>query len=887
MQCLVTGLAELESGSQHVKLCHNIPSHSHLLERQYHYAVRWSPSNHRNTDPNSFQYDVSKLYRIYISPSDCAALSQAQNNSESAYQSSLSAVATNVSIATDLSSVIVGSETTTYSYGQGEAPIITLNSTRYSPYLSVTTYTPGSSSSFTYYEITTSGTYTDSVMKGDSFTIYGYVPEPATDGLACSTVTNSAHQCGACTVFGGQVEMQYFPVQTTRASSDQCASPPATPVVTTCPLGTLTSSYHPGSTGINGHCEEWVPCPYAYVNTSTTDSGPYFVSAGNTYYQNRVYVSLDSAYASNSCGPVGGTHSASVFTLATSQVYSVPFNFSNCAMVGAQFDFANLNPEVPFAAWEEAGAISGCPSSDDFNKDGLCGDFINGNDDCLAFCTTIYDRAYHPNIVVPTQIRNLDPAWGTCVPQLEGIYDPPQALTQALVEAKPTAPGASPTAPSATPAPAQSASEQSSPTAAPRLTDGLTTPLPKSTPEPSPQSSPDASTPSAEPESLGSATPAQSGQNTPTPEQSPDPEQSPSPEPVPSPEPSPSLNQPQSPEQSPTAEPSPSQNSPSGNQSPAPQKTEDEPTNPVQNTGNPAQSPSGGDNTANTPAGANSTPSQPSQANQSPNDPSPAQSPDPQPQNAQSQNAASPPDQQPQQGSPTAVIVGGSTFAVGSSANEVTVGSQVLTAGGPAQTIAGQQVSVASNGAIFDGSNTAQQIGAAATQPASPAEATAAALTFTADGRAYTAVPASGASDAYVVDGSQTIQMGSQATVNGVAVSAASDAFVIGGSNTIPVPTSDPSPAADQDAPAVTVSIVSGETNVAVIDGITNSFPQTNGLVNGHIYSWTSGNLFDDIYNFHELGIDLIKLFDFIHRSFDFQWQCDWTDDTNRNLWRQ
>ena len=63
-----------------------------------------------------------------------------------------------------------------------------------------------------------------------------------------------------------------------------------------------------------------MPCPYLMGNTSTADygewsqvergispanntsQGPYIVSAGTTFYENRAYISVQTAYASNSCG---------------------------------------------------------------------------------------------------------------------------------------------------------------------------------------------------------------------------------------------------------------------------------------------------------------------------------------------------------------------------------------------------------------------------------------------------------------------------------------------------------------------------------------------------------------------------------------------------------
>ncbi|KAK5135210.1 hypothetical protein LTR08_005459 [Meristemomyces frigidus] len=55
-------------------------------------------------------------------------------------------------------------------------------------------------------------------------------------------------------------------------------------------------------------------------------------------------------------------------------------------------------------------------------------------------CGTIWEGEFLPQLVVPTQINDLQPAWKSCV-GLFGFYDPPKALGQVSVEAAPTTPG--------------------------------------------------------------------------------------------------------------------------------------------------------------------------------------------------------------------------------------------------------------------------------------------------------------------------------------------------------------------------------------------------------------------------------------------------------------
>ncbi|KAI6899703.1 hypothetical protein KC318_g8031 [Hortaea werneckii] len=46
-------------------------------------------------------------------------------------------------------------------------------------------------------------------------------------------------------------------------------------------------------------------------------------------------------------------------------------------------------------------------------------------------CGTIFEGDYKPQLSLPSQLLKLDPAWSSCVPYLLGVYDPPKALTAA------------------------------------------------------------------------------------------------------------------------------------------------------------------------------------------------------------------------------------------------------------------------------------------------------------------------------------------------------------------------------------------------------------------------------------------------------------------------
>ncbi|KAI7283930.1 hypothetical protein KC345_g2667 [Hortaea werneckii] len=61
--------------------------------------------------------------------------------------------------------------------------------------------------------------------------------------------------------------------------------------------------------------------------------------------------------------------------------------------------------------------------------------FLNPNLWCSPLgnpaCGTIFNGEYKPQLSLPSQLYNLDPAWSSCEPYLLGVYDPPKALTAA------------------------------------------------------------------------------------------------------------------------------------------------------------------------------------------------------------------------------------------------------------------------------------------------------------------------------------------------------------------------------------------------------------------------------------------------------------------------
>ncbi|KAK0260045.1 hypothetical protein B0A54_09532 [Friedmanniomyces endolithicus] len=203
-----------------------------------------------------------------------------------------------------------------------------------------------------------------------------------TPGCKFTAVATAVVQtdCGRCTLNGGTVELYYWPSSVTLSNNR--------PTIT----GSIADSPH--STVLNG----------------------------TTLYSPSVYISFKTAYATNSCHRVGRAHTGTMLALRPQDVSTQihvggPVYQSGANRYGAM-NYADLTGLPPANVYESQ------PS-------------------CLMFgCATIYPSSYFPTLVVPFQMRSLDPAWEECDVGLDGLYDPPVALTPQTAMATPTLPSA-------------------------------------------------------------------------------------------------------------------------------------------------------------------------------------------------------------------------------------------------------------------------------------------------------------------------------------------------------------------------------------------------------------------------------------------------------------
>ncbi|KAK5685898.1 hypothetical protein LTS10_002011 [Elasticomyces elasticus] len=249
------------------------------------------------------------------------------------------AAQTNITLASGATAITIGNATTSFTNPGSFLPVLTINGTAFSGSVETTAYTVYLSSTtstntpvtveHTVYDLGSNGNLT----AGTPLTWYNRAYLTATEP-ACHPTHGV---CGPCTIYGGQVQLLYFPVAA-NVSRDMCATSPPPP--TLCPFGSTTAPYTLGLFAEGWNCQSYGHCHYAEGNISTTNSGetslvslsddrqadniagPYTVLDGTTLYHNRAYISLSTVYAQDQCGTVGTPHLGSVLTLASSQIFS-------------------------------------------------------------------------------------------------------------------------------------------------------------------------------------------------------------------------------------------------------------------------------------------------------------------------------------------------------------------------------------------------------------------------------------------------------------------------------------------------------------------------------------------------------------------------------------
>jgi hypothetical protein len=203
--------------------------------------------------------------------------------------------------------------------------------------------------------------------------------------------------CRACTVQGGTVEVLFWPPEN-KASINKTR-------------GTSTRNFSNSSTGFQDSVSQ--PLVTAMFGTHTLTSPS-------------VYISFQTAYALNDCGrTVGKAMPGALLPMDPESLFTVQagLDYFEVTSGGTQTTFYQS------ASFDYNDFVGLVPPSAYTNQPR-----------CLAYgCYTIYPD-YHPQLVLPPQVRSMDPAWENCALDWHGSWDPPIALSKADAIAVPTDP---------------------------------------------------------------------------------------------------------------------------------------------------------------------------------------------------------------------------------------------------------------------------------------------------------------------------------------------------------------------------------------------------------------------------------------------------------------
>lgn len=165
--------------------------------------------------------------------------------------------------------------------------------------------------------------------------------------------------CGQCSLYGGEVQLYWWPSPSTAsAGAGQATSKSTAPAVTTVVDGmTLTSP--------------------------------------------TVYVSLHNVSASDSCSVVGSTITSTLIAIN-------PTDVSTLVHIGGKVAQSDAN-QYGLLNFQH---LTGLPAASEYEKQESC---------IYAGCPTIYPTPMNFTIVVPSQVRSMDPAWASCAAGLQGL----------------------------------------------------------------------------------------------------------------------------------------------------------------------------------------------------------------------------------------------------------------------------------------------------------------------------------------------------------------------------------------------------------------------------------------------------------------------------------
>ncbi|KAF2164069.1 hypothetical protein M409DRAFT_56791 [Zasmidium cellare ATCC 36951] len=189
-----------------------------------------------------------------------------------------------------------------------------------------------------------------------------------------------------------------------------------------CRYVTLSTSNDCGKCSIYGGSVElyyWPPTTNTDTAMSTPATRSMELTNGITLFSPTVYISLSTVYASNWCTRVGQNHTGTLLAMNPTDV-STQWHWGGKVGQSAANSYGPINYTD----------LAGLTPVTDYEQ----------QPSCIMFgCSTIFPT-WNPTLVVPSALRTLAPEWADCGAALEGLYDPPIALTEQAVMATPTLP---------------------------------------------------------------------------------------------------------------------------------------------------------------------------------------------------------------------------------------------------------------------------------------------------------------------------------------------------------------------------------------------------------------------------------------------------------------
>ncbi|KAK5736118.1 hypothetical protein LTR17_007640 [Elasticomyces elasticus] len=277
---------------------------------------------------------------------------------------------------------------------------------------------------------------------------------------ACSQASINSGQCNtAISAFYASVPVHgYEGVPAWQTNGSSTFWPTSMSYAPSCTLGCQQCAI----TGNNVKLLYWPPMNATAVEDGTRTAYPSRLSSNGTKPRTAifdgvtltspiVYISYDTLYASNSCHGVGGTYKNTIIAVRPGDLSSLAYQpLANWAIGPGQWGNQELSYKYVNRPFDLNDLVEPVPDIV-FNQLPFCQRELRGwkstgfNES--SFTCSPRDAPYAPLLAIPTEVRNLDPAWATCSGWYGGLFDPPKALQGVAAAATPTLPVAVQTTP--------------------------------------------------------------------------------------------------------------------------------------------------------------------------------------------------------------------------------------------------------------------------------------------------------------------------------------------------------------------------------------------------------------------------------------------------------